>query len=361
MTTAIDLEIVPAIEEKLVAFAGKTGLEQTSTTPLVAAFRPVFVEARAVLAEAAGVAESVKDATCVQEIKKARACRLSIRRVRIAGEAVRKTQKATALSYGKAVDGFYNILEADLAPVEKALQDAEDTAERAETARRDAVEIGRKAAIGPYVVDVALYAVRDMTDPAFSALLTGLRLAKEQAAAEAAKIEAERIAKEKAEAAERERIRQENERLRKEAVEKEAALKAEREAARQEQLRLQAVAEVARQKAEAEAKAAADKARKEREVVEAKAAAEREARQKAEAEIAAAKAREEAVRIAAEAAKKKAAAAPDRDKLMVFAAAVRAIPQPVLSTFNGKNASKVLAEQVKKFTDWIETTADKLA
>ena len=266
---------------------------------------------------------------------------------------MRKAQKATALSYGKAVDGFYNILEADLAPVEKALQDAEDTAERAEVARKDAVEAGRKAAIAPFVPDVALYAVRDMTDPAFSALLIGLRLAKEQAEAVAAKIEADRIAKEKADAAERERIRQENERLRKEAIEKEVALKAEREAAQAQQAKIQAAADAA-------AKIAADKARKEREVIEAKAKAEREARERAEAEIAAAKAKEQERLASIEAEKKRAAGAPDREKLKAFAGKVRALEIPVFATPAGKVIAASLASQVVKFGDWIEAQIKQL-
>lgn len=297
MTATAELEIV-APEARLTKYATETGLEQSSTTPLVAAFAPIFKDARAALVNAHGVAESVKDATCVSEIIQARLCRLAIRKVRIAGEKVRKDQKATALAYGKAVDGFYNILEADLAPVEKALQDAEDTAERAETARKDALEQGRKAALAPFVADVSLYAVRDMAEPAFAALLTGVRVAKEQAEAAAAKAEADRIAKEKADAAERERIRVENERLKQEA----AALE---EANRQERLKEQAARELARQKAEADAKAAAEVARKEREAIEAKALAEKQelerqaAAQKAASDAAAAKAKKEADEIAA--------------------------------------------------------------
>ena len=70
MNATTELEIVAPVDAQLVEYAGKTGLEQTSTTPLVAAFRPVFIESRKALADSLGVAESVKDATCVSEIKK---------------------------------------------------------------------------------------------------------------------------------------------------------------------------------------------------------------------------------------------------------------------------------------------------
>jgi DNA repair exonuclease SbcCD ATPase subunit len=293
--TTTELEIVSQEDAKLIEYAGKTGLEVSSTTPLVEAFRPIFTEARSVLSQAVGVAESVKDATCVSEIKKARACRLAIRKVRISGEAIRKSQKATALAYGKAVDGFYNILEADLAPVEKALLDAEETAERAETARKDALEEGRKTALSPYVDDASLYAVRDMSEPAFVALLAGVKLAKEQSEAAAKKAEADRIAKEQAEAAERARVKAENERLKKEALEQAKAQEEERAKAAQaaEKARLereaielaaskerQALEEKARIEAERQRKLAAEaeaKAKAEREAIELKAKAERDA------------------------------------------------------------------------------------
>jgi len=378
MNKPTELEIVEDL--KLVAYASQTGLEQSTTTPLVSAFSPIFAEARKVLAEATGVAESVKDATCVSEIKKARACRLAIRKVRLSGEAVRKAQKANALAYGKAVDGFYNILDADLAPVEKALQDAEDTAERAEIARKDAIEAGRKTAMAPYVSDVALYAVRDMTNAAFSALLIGVKTAKEQADAATAKAEAERIDREKAEATERERIRQENERLRQEAIAREAASKTEREAAEKklaeeraesarkqreieakaELERKEAAAKAAKERAEAEAKAKA-----EREKIEASARAEKEAREQAELEakklreLAAKQAEErEEIKRKAAAEAKKAAQAPDKQKIMAFAQTVRELKFPVLKT-NGSLEAEV-SVQIEKFAAWIETKAEKL-
>jgi hypothetical protein len=347
-TTTIEPEVVSPVEEKLVKFARETGLQQASTTPLVEAFRPIFVESRKVLSDAVGVADSVKDATCVSEIRKARECRLAIRKVRIEGEKVRKAQKANALSYGKAVDGFYNILEADLSPVEKALQDAEDTAERAEVARKDAIEAGRKASMAPYVQDVSLYAVRDMAEPAFQALLIGVKTAKDQAEAAAKKAEEDRIAAEKARAADEARIKAENEKLRQEAIAQEAAAKAEREAAEkklaEERAEAARVAAELKAKAEAEARAAKAKADMERAAVEAKAKAEREAleakaraekaaadaiaakeraaREKLEAELAAQRAEEAKKKAREEEAARRAANAGDKDKLLAYHKAI---------------------------------------
>lgn len=422
MSAPAELELVAPIDAQLVSYAEKTGLAQSSTAPLVEAFRPLFVEARVALQAAVGVVESVKDATCVSEIRQARACRLAIRRIRIDGEKIKKAQKANALTYGRAVDGFYNILEADLAPVEKALQDAEDTAERAEQARKDALEVGRKAALAPYVADVSLYPVREMNEAMFAALLTGVKVAKEQAEAAAAKAEADRIAAEKARQAEEARIREENARLAREAKEREeaarlerekaaaekaaleAAAKAERETAakakadaearekaaqqaaaaalKAEQDRLNAIAAAERAKAAKAAEEAAAKAKAEREAIEAanrkeklrlqalaeverqkteaaRAKAEsdahlqRVAREKLEAEIKAAKEAE------AEAAKK-AAAAPDREKLLAIVARMKAERAPDLTTDAAQVVQAEFASQWFRLAGWLETKAGAL-
>lgn len=144
MTTQTIIDVEPAKPEEttdpvtleLQKYAIQTGLEPTAQQTLADAFRPVFLKAHEAIAASQGVAESVKDATCVTEIRKSRACRLQIRAVRIEGEKVHKAQKESALRFGKAVDGFKNILLAEIVPIEEELQAAEDTAERAEAARR---------------------------------------------------------------------------------------------------------------------------------------------------------------------------------------------------------------------------------
>lgn len=370
-TTTIDLEIVAPIDQRLSACAEKTGIETTVSSGLVAAFRPVFISAHQAINDARGVAESVKDATCLTEIKRARECRLAIRRVRLQGEAVRKEQKASALAYGRAVDGFYNILEADITPIEEALRAAEETAERQEAARKDAIESARKIALAPYVQDVALYAVRDMADQVFAALLAGVKAAKEQAEAAAAKAEADRIAAEKARLAEEARIREENAKLQREAEVREAALKVEREAARKaaeaaaakakaereaieesarkERLRLQAIAEVERQKQEAARKAA-----------EAEATRQRLAKEKLETEARASK-EAEVKRIADEAkARAKAERAPDREKLFALAGDIVRVKAPEVKSVRAQAILRELAARQSALAAWLKEKAGEL-
>ena len=371
----VEVEVVQ--DDKLVKFASQTGLEAAKVASLAETFRPLFNKSRAAIDEAKGVAESVKDATCVKEIRKARACRLALRAVRLESDETRKREKQSALLYGKAVDGFHNILMADLSPVETALQEAEDTAERAEAARLSALKASREAELRPVTDGAILGDLSELSEEQFAKLLSDAKLLRQAKIDAAAKAEAEAKAKAEADRAERERIAAENARLKAEAEAREAAAKAEREAA---------AAKLAEERAAAEAaaKAAAEKARKEREAIEAKAKAEREAaeakarEERAAAEAAAKKeqarlkaiadeerrklqeAEAEAQRLRdveakrqadAAAAKKKAEAAPDNAKAQAFANALRAMPLP---TFQHSPQLANLGNFVESLAKWIE-------
>ena len=389
-----NLEVLPK-EDKLVRFAGQTGLETTKAISLAEVFRPIYQRAQEAIAAAAGVAESVKDATCVREIKKSRACRLALRSVRLESEETRKREKAGAVLYGKAVDGFHNILLADISPLESALQDAEDTAERAEAARLSTLKADREAELKTLDC-TCLGDLSTMSDADYAAYLADAKLLKQakidaaKAAAEAkAKAAAEAAAKAEADRIERERIASENARLKAEADAREAAAKAEREAAARKLAEQQAAAEAAakaqreaaaaklaeeRAAAKAAADAAAEKARKEREAVEAKAREERaiaeaaakkeQARLKAIAyrerrKLAAAEAEAKRLRDAEEkrqaesdASARKAEAAPDNAKAQSFADALRALPRPA---FRCSPQFAPLGAKVEALAKWIES------
>ena len=371
----VEVEVVQ--DDKLVKFASQTGLEAAKVASLAETFRPLFNKSRAAIDEAKGVAESVKDATCAREIRKARACRLALRAVRLESDETRKREKQSALLYGKAVDGFHNILMADLSPVETALQEAEDTAERAEAARLSALKVSREAELRPVTDGPILGDLSELSEEQFDKLLSDAKLLRQAKIDAAAKAEAEAKAKAEADRAERERIAAENARLKAEAEAREAAAKAEREAA---------AAKLAEERAAAEAaaKAAAEAARKEREAIEAKAKAEREAAEakareeraaaeevarkerlvlqaRAEVErqkLAAAEAEAQRLRDAeakrqteAAAAKKKAEAAPDNAKAQAFANVLRALPLP---TFQHSPQFANLGNKVESLAKWIE-------
>jgi len=387
--TTLELEVVtPESETKLAKYASQTGLEKQSTETLVEAFRPIFAKSRAAILDAQGVAESVKDATCVKEIKKSRACRLALRAVRLESDAVRKKQKEHALLYGRAVDGFHNILLADLSPVETALQEAEDIAERAEAKRLAELKAAREAELVPFLDEPLMGNMADLTEADYMKKLSNAKLLRQAKLDAIAKETAERAAKEEAARVERERLAAENARLQAEAIAREAAAKAEREAAEKKlaeeraeaarvaaEVKAKADLEIARQaeiarkeRAELEAKAKAEAARLAKIAAEERAAAEAKAKA-AEAEAAkvraelAAKAKAEDDRRAAEVAaaakaakeETRAAAAADGVKLQRFAEQVRLLPKPTL-----KDASlqSDLSTRVEKLAAWAESATE---
>jgi hypothetical protein len=361
----VELEIVNP-DEKLVKYAGATGLEKASALTLADSFKPVFIKSRAAIDAARGVAESVKDATCVKEIRKSRACRLELRAVRLESEGIRKKQKEHALIYGRAVDGFHNILLADLSPVETALQEAEDIAERAEAARLAALKSEREKELQPHLETPIIGDLSELSATDYARMLSDAKLLKQAKLDAIAKAAEEAKAKAEAERIERERIAAENVKLKSEAIALEAAAKSEREAAEKKLADERAAAEAA-------AKIAAEKARKEREAVEAKAKAERAAAEAeaskerhrlqfiaaeeraklAAVEAAAKKLRDAESKLRAEvaAAEKKAAAAPDNSKAQAFADALRKLQIPKFNT----QAFADLPSKIEALVKWIES------
>jgi hypothetical protein len=380
MSTITPLEIVADDQKELLAVAAQNGLQPETTQNLQTSFAPLFTQARSIMEKSRLI--EVTDVSQKLEIKLARTYRLELRAIRVASDKTRKELKEESLKKGKAIDGFHNILLHLVEAEETRLDQSEQFAERKEAERKAALKAVREELLKPFAVDCALFQLGEMTDETFDQLLSGTKLAHEAKIEAARKAEAERIEREAAIAAEQARIKAENEKLRKEAEEKEAALKAERErvakeqaaaleAARKEREALEAIAAEERRKAEvarkeAEAKAAKDRAElearalAEREAAEAVARKEREAREKLEAEKRAAE-EQATARVKAEAdALRKAAAAPDRDKLLAFATAIAAVVPPVLTTADGQAISATLKTSHEKFVKWVTEKAGAL-
>jgi hypothetical protein len=339
----VPAELTKALQSLVIAEDGRRSL--------AVAFAPHFQRFADLRESAKGVA--------IDAPKAARTLRLELKAIRVAAEKTRKEQKEDSLRRGKAIDGIYNVLEYELAPVENAMEEIEKAEERREAARIAALKADRSAQLAPYA-DATFYDLGNMPAPQWEQLLAGAKAAHEAKIAAAAKAEADRIAAELAakeaqakreadEAAERERMRAENERLAKVAAEERAAREEAERKATQERAALEA-------KAKAEREAAA----KAREEAEKLATAEKAHRESIEAAIRA-KEEAEAKRIADEkAAAKKAAAAPDKQKLHVLATGVRSIMVPALSSEAGAALRVKIAEQVEKMAKWIESEAARL-
>lgn len=378
MTEVQELAVLP---NQIVVLAEQMGVTPAKVQQLSATFGPSFFQAEKIIAEARTV--SVTDATQLKEMKKARELRLTLKEIRVATEKSRVAAKSDALKEGQAIDKVAGYIKGIIEPVEAELENAEKFAERAQAAREAKLKAEREQALAPYTIDTAAFNLGAMEEAAFATLFNGFKLAHEAKIEAERKAEAERVAAEAARVAEEKRIREENARLEALAAEREAALKAEREAAAKAQREADEKARIAREEAAAAARAAQAKADAEKAAIEAKAKdereeaarvakveadrlaevarKEREAREKLEAEN---KAREEAEakRVADEKlAARKAAQAPDREKLMAFAATVRAMEVPIVSSEDAKRVAAEIALKVAGFALWIETQTKGLA
>ena len=185
----------------------ESGLEQTKAQVILTKFQDYFDLASKWEQKAKTIL--VTDEKQTSDMKMARIGRLELREKRLAIENTRKELKEQSLREGKAIDGIANVLKALIVPIEDYLEKQEKFVEIRLTERTEQ-----------------------------------LRLEAEK------KIEEERIAKEKFEAEEREKMRLENEKLRKEAQEKafaeaekirkENAIKLEEERAKTEAIRKEA-------------------------------------------------------------------------------------------------------------------------
>lgn len=360
------------------------GLEPDSATMLRSAFESMFAQAEKWCAQARSI--QVTSETQKREMKMARESRLALREIRVNAEKARKRLKEDSVRRGKAIDGIANVLKALIEPIEAHLLEQETFAERAEEARRDALRAARTEALIAYGADPnAFVNLGAMAEETWAITIENARAAHEakiEAAkqAEAIRLEAERIAAEKREAervaaakAEAERVEreraqaEENARLKRDAEERDKAAKAEREAAAAERARIEKEAQAAREAAAAEKSRIEAEARAAREAAEAETRKAREEADRVAAELAAAKKaereREEAEiarRAAEEVARKQAEIAPDRQKLAAFAASIRALTVPTLTTERGQAAGVKIAEQLTKMAAWIEKTGASL-
>lgn len=349
-----EIELTPLT----LAIPENSGLEIESQQSLIALFQPLFDKANEWREKA--LACRVTDINDKHGMKFARESRLGLREIRLEVEKRRKAAKEDSLRKGRAIDGMANVFKAAVEPIEEFLLEQEQFAERHEAARIATLQGERLSLMMPYgcLDSMNTASLGTLTQEGFEALLADAKALHEMRRERERKAEQERLEREIAEAKERERIKQELEQLRRESHEREAAAKIEHE------------------RVEAEAKAAAEAARKEREALESAAAAERQAaaakqakerkaREKAEAEArelreaekrrqAEEAARLEIERAAKEEAERKAANAPEKDKLLAFAATVRSLTVPEVSTAEARGIAAEIAAKVEGFAKWIE-------
>lgn len=251
----------------------------------------------------------------VLDAKLAREVRLAMAKNRTASEKEKEKNKAALLAEGNLIQNLYNVIANTSKLTEADLDAVEKYAENKEKERKAQLAADRSLLFVEYGTDLTGYDLGSMADNVFNDLLESQKLLYEKKLADAARIEAERIAAEKAELEMKAALKAENERLQKEAKEAADKLEAERkEAARLAKIEQDKADKLAKENA---AKLAAIEAENKR--IREKAAADLKASQdaaaKAEAELQAKKEAERKAELDRLAAEKKAAKAPIKQRM----------------------------------------------
>ena len=297
-------------------------------------------------------------------MQKARELRLKLKNVRISVDKTRKQLKEQALREGRAIDGMANIIKALVVPAEQYLEKQEKFAELKKAERLEKRHSERLEKLLKYVEDVNIYQLRSMTDEAFETLLNISKRAYQDQIEAEKKVEADRVAKEKADLKEQERIRKENEVLKKEAEEK-----TKQEKIDQDKRNKIEVQRVAKEKEERKKYDLIDEKRKAQQEV--KLNAERKKREQAEtklkAETDAIKKDQEAKRAKIQAEKKaqdevrrKALLAPDKEKLLKLANTIELIQYPSLESKQAKDICDSTMNKLINAVDYLRGEAKKL-
>ena len=252
--------------KELVKVVDSSGLELQTSNYIKERFLPFFEQAEDWRSKAESLV--VTDASQIEEMKMARTARLALKQIRSSADKTRKELKEDSLRYGKAVQGVYNMIEHLIVPIESHLQEQEDFIEIQEAKRKAELKAKREIELKPFA-DFVPYGLDlgEISEEDYNKALNGAKLQLQAKIEADKKAEQERIAKQKAEEEERQRVITENARLKAEAQAKEKEL-----------------AE-SRAKAEAQRKELEAKARKQKADYDAKLKAEREAKEKLESEL----------------------------------------------------------------------------
>jgi len=320
---------------------------------ITASFRPFLDGLKDLLVKGEGI--EIVDANQKAEMKEAKEIRLTIQKKRTGMDKARKEIKEPYLLPGQAIDAVFRAIKGEIEPVEAHLKKQEKFVEELEAKLLDELVEERQEILDEYKDEFVTegYNLREMHAETFSQVIGGFaaqrkeRLAKEKAEEEA------RINREKAEAEEREKMAEENARLKKEAEEREA--KESEERAKQDAI----LAEERKKSAEAEAKLKdIEDAQKAQEAAEEKARAEVIEIEKVAKDEAEALERE--VKEVAERAKREAELAPDKDKLENLVLDIRHVLDIKVVSVEAINILKAAALRAEEVIDYIEEKIETL-
>jgi len=340
--------------------ASDYGLEESKAKEIEALFLPMLAKMSALEDEYNNILkEEINPETC----KRAKDLRLCYVKVRTGTAEIHKKAKEFYLNGGRFVDGWKNAQLFASGEKEKNLKAIEDYFENLEHERTEKLRADRANMLRPYT-DIEPLALGHMEQTVFDNYLAGVKIAYEAKIAAEKKAEEDRIAREKAEAAERERVRLENVRLQKEAKKREAQIEAERKQAKIEQDKRDAELALELARVEKEREAERQKQAQIQAELKAKAEAERIERERIEAEL---KAKEVAEKKAIEAEKRRKVAeekrikhAPDKTKLLLFMQSINNLPRPEVTSIEAADIASKANIMLVQCANYIRDNANKL-
>lgn len=203
------------MKTELITVIGNSELEENKLKNLLDKFSTFFDQANDFESRAREIV--VTDESQKDMMSEARTMRLDLKDIRVKTEKTRKELKEQSLREGKAIDGIANIIKAVVVPIEEHLERQEKFIENIENMTKDKVHQERIDKLSEYVEDVVVYNLREMSDEGFDQLLETSRAAIQAQRDAEKKAEDDRVAKDRANAEEKERMRLENERLKNEA------------------------------------------------------------------------------------------------------------------------------------------------
>lgn len=287
---AIAFGFPPAVD----ALITKAKLSPEQTGHLLNQFQNLFV----LTANMRGKVQTIeiKSVDDTEAIAEAKACHRILRDERLNAERRKRVIKEPYLRPSQLIDGVFRIWMDEITPIEKEALAKAQYAENLEKERMEKLRVERLGKLRLFDADGGMFNLGEIDGNAFELIYQGAIASYNAKKAETARIEQERIDRERAAEAERKRLQEENARLTRERAE-EAAKNAE----------LQRIA---------------DEQTKSREEMEAENRRQEELRLAEERRLAAI---EEAKRLA-----------PDKEKLIAFAAELRAIVFPEVESDKAK-------------------------
>ena len=323
----------------------ESNVEKETALSLLNEFTPFFKQAEEWKKKAKSII--ITDASQVEEMGRAREARLVLKNIRVDVEKKRRAMKEESLRKGKAIDGIANIIKFLIVPIETYLQEQEDFVKFQEEKRKAKLQDKRESELSQYDIDTQYYNLGEMPEEGYQQLLKTGRTAYESQKEAERKIEEERIAREKIEVEERERIRKENERLKKEAKEQKKQAEIERKKREKEEAERKVREEAEKKKAEEELY----REREALEKAEAKLKAQREAKER---EILAERGKRETERKAKEKSERDARLAPDKEKLRVLAVRIAEIEMPDVMSTEARKIIKDVIDLLNKTSNYIK-------